>query len=138
MLEKASPLKQIGGIGGAKSIQADIDALESGSPTLRNLQKLVLFSGENRIPVENTADEDDVADATRIWEEERLFERVFEGLMRILTPKQVSALCCPDYSLLLSRCADDASRKTCSNKHQDYSGRWSSLSGPCLRTKKRV
>lgn len=92
VLDKASPLKQSGAAASSSTqLQSDVEALESGQPGIRNLQKLVLFSSEHPVPTLGpNIDEDDVEDAKRIWEEDKLFERIFEGLMSFLEAEQVS------------------------------------------------
>jgi CLIP-associating protein 1/2 len=70
-----------------------MEALQSGQPGIRNLQKLLLYSSEHPIPALGpNVDEDDVEDAKKLWEEDRLFERIFDGLMAFLSPDQVSFL----------------------------------------------
>jgi CLIP-associating protein 1/2 len=54
-------------------------ALQSGTPELRNLQKLTLFSTSHPL----TAGEDD-----SVWTTGRLFARVFEGLVVYLRPER--------------------------------------------------
>lgn len=94
VLEKASPLKQTGAAAtSASQLQPDLEALQSGQPGIRNLQKLLLYSSEHPIPALGpNVDEDDVEDAKKIWDEDSLFERIFDGLMAFLSPDQVSFL----------------------------------------------
>lgn len=94
VLEKASPLKQNGSASSTSQLHPDVEALESGQPGVRNLQKLLLFSSEHPIPpLGPNVDEDDVEDAKKVWMEDRLFERIFAALIAFLTPDQVSSTC---------------------------------------------
>jgi CLIP-associating protein 1/2 len=63
-----------------------VEALVAGQPTLKNLQKITLFSSQSSIPlVPGGAEDATVA----VWEEGRLFDRIFDGLMAFLDPKKV-------------------------------------------------
>lgn len=94
LLDKASPLRghngRLNGNGDSASpylsIRGDVEAIESGSIEMRNLQKLALFSEE--YPMKG--DDEEIRHSTRIWTEERLFERLFEGLIEFLDPHNVS------------------------------------------------
>jgi CLIP-associating protein 1/2 len=64
---------------------------------MRNLQKLALFSSEHDVPLasgldETEGDELERAAAIKVWRDDRLFERIWDGLMRCLQPEQVSCL----------------------------------------------
>ncbi len=89
MLEKATPLKASNWTTSV-SIAEDVEALVGGQPEIRNLQTLALFSTSHPIALLPEADEEDVAEERRIWEEGRLFERIFEGLMAFLDSVRVS------------------------------------------------
>ncbi|ORY28597.1 clasp N terminal-domain-containing protein [Naematelia encephala] len=82
--EAATPLKSAVN-GSVSSVLDDVEALEAGQPSVHNLQKLLLFSSSH--PVSSAVDdhEDDAVDR-RIWEESRLFERIFDGLMGYFVP----------------------------------------------------
>jgi CLIP-associating protein 1/2 len=61
---------------------------------MRNLQKLALFSSEHDVPLntvedETEGDELERADAMGVWKEDRLFDRIWDGLMGFLAPEQV-------------------------------------------------
>lgn len=94
LLDKASPLRGHNGRSNGNgdsaspylSIRWDVEAIESGSIKMRNLQKLALFSEEYPIK----GDDEETRHSTRIWTEERLFERLFEGLIEFLDPHNVS------------------------------------------------
>ncbi|WOO85720.1 Protein STU1 [Vanrija pseudolonga] len=77
-----------------ETIEEDVGALTSGSPTLGNLQRLVLFSQAHDIALENSLDDEvdreDIAEQKLVWEEQRLFDRVFDGLMAFLDPKRAT------------------------------------------------
>ena len=56
---------------------------------MRHLQKLALFSSSHPISIPSAAiDSDDIAEETRIWEVDQLFERVYNGLAAFLQPTQ--------------------------------------------------
>lgn len=77
-LDKASPFKT-SAPAPASAIEPDVASLETGSPELRNLQKLTLFSTSHPI-----SDED--SESLSVWKSGRLFERIFNGLMSFLKP----------------------------------------------------
>lgn len=89
VLEKATPL-ELDTPTVAKSIEEDMKALASGQAEIRNLQKLSLFSTSHPISLPVGADPKDIAEEKGVWEEDRLFARVFEGLMAFLDPTRVS------------------------------------------------
>jgi CLIP-associating protein 1/2 len=94
VLDKASPLRT-NGPSPASSIREDVEMLVSGQPELRNLQKLALFATSHPISSDGIDDLDD-EDDKRIWEEDKLFDRVFQGLADFLEPSRVcpSLLAC--------------------------------------------
>lgn len=53
----------------------------------------MLFSQAHDIALENSHDDEvdreDIAEQKLVWEEQRLFDRVFDGLMAFLDPKRV-------------------------------------------------
>ena len=63
---------------------------------MRNLQKLALFSSEHDVPLMSGLDDETEGDdlererAIKVWKGDRLFERIWEGLMGFLGPDQVS------------------------------------------------
>ena len=61
-----------------------------GNPEIRNLQKLALFATSHPISLPSEADEEDNQEERRIWDEGRLFDRIFDGLMTFLDPARVS------------------------------------------------
>jgi CLIP-associating protein 1/2 len=77
-LDKASPFKTVFPAP-ASAVEGDVVALQSGTPELRNLQKLTLFSTSH--PISTDKDES-------IWTEDRLFARIFEGLVGYLKPER--------------------------------------------------
>ncbi|KAL1405184.1 suppressor of tub2 mutation [Vanrija albida] len=78
------------------TIEADLTALASGSPALENLQRLVQFSQAHPITLEDVHDDDvdreEIAEQKLVWEEQRLFDRVFDGLIAFLDPKRPTAI----------------------------------------------
>lgn len=85
VLDKATPLKSSAS-SISTSIAEDVEALVSGQPDIRNLQKLALFSTSHLISLPSAGDDEDVNEDRRGWEDGRLFERVFDGLMAFLNP----------------------------------------------------
>jgi CLIP-associating protein 1/2 len=81
-LDKASPFKT-NLPAPAAAIEADTTALQSGTPEMRNLQKLTLFSTSH--PISAEGDE-------AIWTEGRLFARTFDGLVAFLRPEKEADL----------------------------------------------
>jgi CLIP-associating protein 1/2 len=81
-LDKASPFKT-NSPAPATAIEADTTALQSGTPEMRNLQKLTLFSTSH--PISAEGDE-------AIWTEGRLFARTFDGLVAFLRPEKEADL----------------------------------------------
>ena len=79
LMDKATPLKALTP-DPTSAVVPDVEALEHGLPTLRNLQKLALFAEEQG---QGPA-------GARAWRDGKLFERVFEGLMGFLQPSKVS------------------------------------------------
>jgi CLIP-associating protein 1/2 len=55
----------------------------SGTPELRNLQKLTLFSTSHPVSED---------EAKKVWTEGRLFGRVFDGLLSYLRPERDAEL----------------------------------------------
>ncbi|WVQ97020.1 hypothetical protein IAU59_004130 [Kwoniella sp. CBS 9459] len=99
LMEKASPLRPTTPAP-SSAIIPDVEALESSEPTMRNLQKLALFSSSHPIPAQSYEDhaEDDDGDddeaerAREVWEEDKVFDRVLAGLLRFLRPDQSKEL----------------------------------------------
>lgn len=81
-LDKASPLRASATV--AAAIEPDIRALGSGNPEMRNLQKLTLFSTSH--PITSGEEEED---DKRVWEEDRVFDRISDGLLSFLQPERV-------------------------------------------------
>jgi CLIP-associating protein 1/2 len=90
-MEQATPLKSAGP-SPASTIDDDVSALLAGQPEMRNLQKLALFSTSHPIEIPEDADEEDIADARKVWEDNRLFVRIFEGLVAYLDASKVKVL----------------------------------------------
>jgi CLIP-associating protein 1/2 len=89
-MDKATPLRSNGPTP-ASAIQDDIEALSSGRPDLRDLQKIALFSSSHPISVGESSEDVDGEDGS-IWEENRVFDRIFDGLTDFLQPDQVGYL----------------------------------------------
>lgn len=92
VLEKASPLKSLAP-SPSSAILPDIEALESGAPTLKNLQKIALFCNSHPVRPESIVEEDEEERGAfegekRVWE--GLFDRVMDGLIDFLRPDKVS------------------------------------------------
>lgn len=92
VLEKASPLKSLTP-SPSSAILPDIEALESGAPTLKNLQKIALFCNSHPVRPESIVEEDEeergaFEEEKRVWE--GLFDRVMDGLIDFLRPDKVS------------------------------------------------
>ena len=85
LMDKASPLKSASP-DPASAILSDVQELESGLPSLRNLQKLALFAESHSL----VGHEEDVEEAEKVWSESKLFGRIFDGLLTLLSPTQVS------------------------------------------------
>ena len=81
-MDKASPFKTASPAP-ASAAESDVAALQSGTPELRNLQKLTLFATSH--PVTTSEDE-------AIWTGGRLFARIFEGLVSYLKPERETDL----------------------------------------------
>jgi CLIP-associating protein 1/2 len=81
-LDKASPFKTVSPAP-ASAIEPDVTAMQSGTPELRNLQKLTLFSTSH--PISTTEDE-------AVWTQDRLFARIYDGLVGYLRPEQQADL----------------------------------------------
>ena len=102
VIEQTTPLKPTTSTV-SSAISLDVEALQGGSPEIRNLQKLSMFSSAHAIPLpaahsadHGDDDKDEIADEREIWDADRLFERIFEGLMAFLDPAKVSFTCLPD------------------------------------------
>jgi CLIP-associating protein 1/2 len=92
VIEQASPLKSETG-NAAPCVQEDVTGLLSNTPTLKNLQKLTLFSTNNALPLDmEDADRNEIVQRRAMWEEDALFDRMFDGLMVFLDPKQPAGL----------------------------------------------
>ncbi|EIW72825.1 hypothetical protein TREMEDRAFT_42004 [Tremella mesenterica DSM 1558] len=85
LLDKASPLKSTTNTP-SSAITEDVISLEKGNPEIRNLQKLALFSSSHPISQSTMESEDEFESDKSIWNEGRLFERVFDGLVAYLEP----------------------------------------------------
>ncbi|KAK4684711.1 hypothetical protein P7C73_g5453, partial [Tremellales sp. Uapishka_1] len=89
LLDKATSLKpSIPANSGSSVIQADVEALRSGQPDLRNLQKLALFSSSHHISLPEEGDDDDIVEERRVWQDGKLFEKIFDALMSYLDPSR--------------------------------------------------
>jgi CLIP-associating protein 1/2 len=87
-MDKATPLRS-NGSSSASAIQEDVASLISGRPEIRNLQRIALFSQSHPISAVEAFDGDEDLEGREIWEEGRLFDRTFHGLMNFLTPETV-------------------------------------------------
>nr|XP_019007659.1 uncharacterized protein I206_07674 [Kwoniella pini CBS 10737]OCF46440.1 hypothetical protein I206_07674 [Kwoniella pini CBS 10737] len=87
LMDKASPLKS-NTLTPSSAITDDIEALMNGSPTLRNLQKISLFSTSHPINTDEAAIEDNNQRVSKIWEDDKVFERILAGLMSFIKPDQ--------------------------------------------------
>lgn len=81
-LDKASPFKTASPAP-ASAVEPDVAALQAGTPELRNLQKLTLFSTSHPVTI---------SEEEAIWTAGRLFSRVFDGLVGYLRPERDSEL----------------------------------------------
>ncbi|OCF56681.1 hypothetical protein L486_05535 [Kwoniella mangroviensis CBS 10435] len=86
LMDKASPLKSTTPAT-SSAITEDIQGLLSGQPTLRNLQKLALFSTSH--PVHDT---EDVEEEKKVWIDDRIFENILQGLLEFLKPNENKGL----------------------------------------------
>ncbi|WRT65948.1 uncharacterized protein IL334_002899 [Kwoniella shivajii] len=78
LLDEVSPLKP-SAPAPSSAILPDLEALSNGTPTIRNFQKLTLFSTSH--PIHGEEDR-------KIWEEGKLFEKVLNGLFKFIKPDQ--------------------------------------------------
>ncbi|KJE04556.1 protein STU1 [Cryptococcus gattii NT-10] len=88
LLEKASPLKPLTP-SPSSAILPDIEALELGAPTFRNLQKIALFCSSHPVRPQPVVEEGE--EERRAFEEEKsvwtgLFDRVMDGVIDLLRP----------------------------------------------------
>ncbi|WWC96688.1 hypothetical protein V866_003560 [Kwoniella sp. B9012] len=86
LMDKASPLKSTTPTP-SSAITEDIQGLISGQPTLRNLQKLALFSTSH--PVHNT---EDVEAEKKVWIDDKVFENILQGLQEFFKPNENKGL----------------------------------------------
>ncbi|WWD05459.1 hypothetical protein V865_003536 [Kwoniella europaea PYCC6329] len=86
LMDKASPLKSTTPAP-SSAITEDIQGLLSGQPTLRNLQKLALFSTSH--PVHDT---EDVEEEKKVWIDDKVFENILQGLLDFLKPNRNKGL----------------------------------------------
>jgi hypothetical protein len=88
--EQASPLRLAAPLS-VSAVEDDVGALESGKPSNRHLQRLSVFSSDHKIPLREASDKDDgsVAEVTLMWNEGRLFDRIFGGVLAVLEPTRV-------------------------------------------------
>ncbi|WVO13086.1 hypothetical protein L204_100696 [Cryptococcus depauperatus] len=91
LLDRASPFKSPAPLP-ISAIQADWNGLSSGSPTLRNLQKLALFSSSHPIrqqPEESQEDDwREWNEERTFWENEGLAEKFLDDLLTFLRPEK--------------------------------------------------
>lgn len=92
VLEKASPLNPLTP-SPSSAILSDIEALELGAPTFRNLQKIALFCSSHPVRPQPVVEEGE--EERRAFEEEKsvwtgLFDRVMDGVIDLLRPDKVS------------------------------------------------
>ena len=128
LLDKASPLKSAQP-DPAAAIVGDLEELEKGTPNLKNLQKLALFSESHPLSIDEEEGEGD----ERIWKEGKLFDRIFEALTAFLDPAKVSH----DVGAVTmgaDQKADVISLSHFSSKALSFSGRWSSINGRYSKT----
>jgi len=71
------------------AIQADIASLSAGRPDIVNLRRLADFSEQHKIALAGQPDEDNIAEQRLVWVDDRLFDRVLQGLVEFLEPAQV-------------------------------------------------
>lgn len=80
MLEEAAVVNSI------KSDEMEADVAALAQPTVESLKRIARFSSDH--PVSDDSEEQD--DPRRgVWSENRLFDRVLDGLLAALDPKQV-------------------------------------------------
>ncbi|WVQ85520.1 hypothetical protein IAT38_007685 [Cryptococcus sp. DSM 104549] len=92
LMDKASPLKPTTP-SPSSAIIPDLEALASGQPDIRNLQKLALFSSSHPVLPTIEGEEDESADAARrTWAEDGLFERLMDELLAFLRPEKEKEL----------------------------------------------
>lgn len=92
VLEKASPLKPLTP-SPSSAILPDMEALELGAPTFKNLQKIALFCSSHPVRPQPVVEEGE--EERRAFEEEKsvwtgLFDRVMDGVIDLLRPDKVS------------------------------------------------
>ncbi|KIR43244.1 protein STU1 [Cryptococcus deuterogattii 99/473] len=88
LLEKASPLKSLTP-SPSSAILPDIEALELGAPTFKNLQKIALFCSSHPVRPQPVVEESE--EERRAFEEEKsvwtgMFDRVMDGVIDLLRP----------------------------------------------------
>lgn len=139
VLEKASPLKPVTP-SPSFAILPDIEALELGAPTLKNLQKIALFCSSHPVRPEPTAEQDE--EEKRAFEEEKrvwtgLFDRVMNGVVDFLRPDKVSfffgeIFCFPLNSDCRVRTKNFSSKDWLSfGKSFNTNGHWSTIRRDC-------
>ncbi|WVW80419.1 hypothetical protein I302_102400 [Kwoniella bestiolae CBS 10118] len=89
LMDKASPLKSTTPAP-SSAITEDIEGLTSSQPTLRNLQKLALFSTSHPVHNDEGVDmeDQDLEEEKKVWNDDRVFERILQGLLNFLKPAQ--------------------------------------------------
>lgn len=108
VIQQSSPLKAVQASDRVAELVQYISALESGSADARTLQKLALLCVENPIkdPLSPSGSNGEFSDPVSptpfsgnvrsvpslhkdLWTEDKHFDRLFDGLMRLLTPTRV-------------------------------------------------
>nr|XP_018264986.1 uncharacterized protein I303_03168 [Kwoniella dejecticola CBS 10117]OBR87144.1 hypothetical protein I303_03168 [Kwoniella dejecticola CBS 10117] len=92
LLDKASPFRSTTPAP-SSAISEDLDALTSGQPSLRNLQKIALFSTSHPVNASTNEEEEvefeeDHKRDLKVWEDDRVFEKILAGLLTFLKPDQ--------------------------------------------------
>ncbi|WWC88149.1 uncharacterized protein L201_003054 [Kwoniella dendrophila CBS 6074] len=88
LMDKASPLKSTTP-STSSAVTEDIRALSSGQPSLRNLQKIALFSTSHPVHNEDGLDgESSAEEEKKVWSNDGTFEKILQGLLRFLEPDQ--------------------------------------------------
>jgi hypothetical protein len=86
LMDKASPLRSKSP-DLAQTIWSDLEELEKGEPSMRNLQKLALLAESYPIVDE----EDGRTDEARLWRQDGTFNRIFVAITAYLKPTQVGS-----------------------------------------------
>lgn len=80
VLEEAATVNSI------KSDDIETDVASLDQPTVESLKRIARFSADNSVSEES---EEQDARKRDVWAENRLFDRVLDGLLAALEPKQV-------------------------------------------------